>query len=289
MTDGVVVIDKPTGWTSHDVVARIRRLAQTRRVGHAGTLDPMATGVLVVGVGRATRLLGHLQAADKEYLATIRLGESTDSDDADGEVTSVVDASTLTPECVLDAIESFVGDIQQVPSAVSAVKVDGRRSYARVRAGEPVELDPRPVRVDVFEAREIRAGGPTVDIDARVCCSTGTYVRALARDLGTALGVGGHLTMLRRTRVGTFTLVEACTVDDLESAFTLTTIGDVARRSFPCFELDESRAAQVRHGRVLSGVDLPAPGAVAMFGPDGTFLALYEQHGSDARAVAVFV
>ena len=291
MTDasGLVVVDKPGGWTSHDVVARTRRLAGTRKVGHAGTLDPMATGVLVLGVNRATRLLGHLQLADKEYLATLRLGESTVTDDAEGDVVTSVPVGDLSPERVVDALAPFVGDIQQVPSKVSAIKIDGQRSYARVRSGQDVELAARPVRVDAFEATATRTDGATMDVDVRVVCSSGTYVRALARDLGSALGVGGHLTMLRRTRVGGITLEHASGLDALAEAFAMVPIEEAARASFPSLLLDEVHSLEVRHGRALQGLELPGPGPVALFAPDGTFLALYEQRGPDARAVAVFV
>lgn len=287
--DGLVVVDKPAGWTSHDVVARTRRLAGTRKVGHAGTLDPMATGVLLLGVGRATRLLGHLQLADKEYLATIRLGESTVTDDAEGDVVARVDASHLTPDAIEAAMLPLTGAIEQVPTAVSAIKVDGKRSYARVRAGEQVELVARPVTVSTFEAQAVRPEGSVVDVDVHVACSTGTYVRALARDLGAALGVGGHLTMLRRTRVGGFTLAHAYSLDDLEREFRLLPIGDAARATFPVVELGPETAAGVRFGRKLEGFDLGRVGPTALFDPDGVFLALYEQRGAVARPVAVFV
>jgi tRNA pseudouridine55 synthase len=291
--DGLVIVDKAAGWTSHDVVARTRRLAGTRKVGHAGTLDPMATGVLVLGVGRATRLLGHLQLADKEYLATIRLGESTVTDDAEGDLVERVDASHLTLEAIKAAMLPLTGDIEQVPTAVSAIKVDGKRSYARVRAGEQVDLAARPVTVSTFEVQALRPSGSQVDVDVHVSCSTGTYVRALARDVGAALTVGGHLTMLRRTRVGGFTLDDARTLDALESDFVLTPIADAARASFPSLDLDAAMAQDVRFGRKLLGFDLAVSGAsvgpVALFDPEGLFLALYEQGGPDARAVAVFV
>ncbi|MFL6091144.1 MAG: tRNA pseudouridine(55) synthase TruB [Aeromicrobium sp.] len=287
--DGLVVVDKPDGWTSHDVVARVRRLAGTRKVGHAGTLDPMATGVLVLGIGRATRLLGHLQLADKSYDATIRLGESTVTDDAEGDVLARVDASHVSLDDVRQAIGPLTGDIEQVPTAVSAIKVDGKRSYARVRAGEEVELPARPVHVAVFEARAIHPAGSAVDVDVHVSCSTGTYVRALARDLGRALGVGGHLTMLRRTGVGGFVVHDAKTLTELESAFEVLPIASAARLSFPSHHLDEDTAQDVRYGRKLPDFDLGSPGAVALFAPDGTFLALYEQRGDVARPVAVFV
>jgi tRNA pseudouridine55 synthase len=286
--DGLVIVDKPAGWTSHDVVARVRRLAGTRKVGHAGTLDPMATGVLILGVGRATRLLGHLQLADKEYEATIRLGESTVTDDAEGDLIASADASHLTVDEVRAAMLPFTGDIQQVPTAVSAIKVDGKRSYARVRAGEDVELKARPVTVSVFEARAARGAGLAFDVDVHVACSTGTYVRALARDLGSALGVGGHLTMLRRTRVGAFTVADARTVEELDREFVLLPIAEAARSSFAGLDVDDDVAQDVRYGRKLPGFDTGQAGPVALFAGDGEFLALYEQRGDVARPVAVF-
>lgn len=287
---GLVVVDKPAGWTSHDVVGRVRRLAGTRKVGHAGTLDPMATGVLVLGVNRATRMLGHLAGHDKEYEATIRLGESTTTDDAEGESVTRADASGLTLAQVREAALPLTGDITQVPSSVSAIKVDGKRAYARVRAGEQVELAARPVTVSRFDLDDLRpAPDGAIDVDAVVACSSGTYVRALARDLGAALGVGGHLTRLRRTRVGGLTLDVARTLDALAEDFTVVGLDEAARASFPSVDLEEATAADVTYGRPLRGYALGAAGPVAVFAPDGTFLALYEQDGTDARPVAVFV
>ena len=220
--DGLLVVDKPAGWTSHDVVGRARRLCGTRRVGHAGTLDPMATGVLVLGVNKATRLLTFLVGSDKAYTATIRLGQSTITDDAEGEVVATAPADRVDAEALRAAVAALTGEIEQVPSAVSAIKVDGERSYARVRAGEDVVLAARPVTVPRFEVlgtRQAEADGvPVLDVDVEVEVSSGTYVRALARDLGAALGVGGHLTALRRTRVGSFTLDQAHTLPELEAA-----------------------------------------------------------------------
>jgi tRNA pseudouridine55 synthase len=281
---GLVVVDKPAGLTSHDVVSRVRRLAGTRKVGHAGTLDPMATGVLVLGLGRATRLLGHLALTDKTYDATVRLGSATTTDDADGDVVATADASGVAEADVRAGLAAMVGEIDQVPSAVSAVKVDGRRAYARVRAGEDIELPARRVRID--EIAVTRWSPPDLDIAVR--CSSGTYVRAIARDLGEALGIGGHLTALRRTAVGTFGLGDARTLDQLEEDLHVVPIEVAARGGFPSYELDAAQADAVRHGRALV-VDLGAAGPVALFAPDGTFLALYEQRGSEARAVAVFV
>ncbi|MBM9462732.1 tRNA pseudouridine(55) synthase TruB [Aeromicrobium sp. YIM 150415] len=287
---GLAIVDKPAGWTSHDVVGRMRRLAQTRKVGHAGTLDPMATGVLVLGIGRATRLLGHLQLADKEYLATIRLGESTVTDDAEGEVVTTADASGLVRDEIEAAMRPLTGEIEQVPSKVSAIKIDGRRSYARVRAGEDVEIPARPVTVSTFEVTGVRPAERTIDVDVRVACSSGTYVRALARDLGDALGVGGHLTMLRRTRVGGFGIDRARTLDQLAERWEIVGLDDAARAAFEILVLDEDQSRLARHGRALEDIRLPSVGVpTALFGADGRFLALYEQRGAAARAVAVFV
>ena len=287
--DAVLVVDKPSGMTSHTVVARVRRIAGTRKVGHAGTLDPMATGVLVLGVGRATRLLGHLMTGAKGYDATIRLGDGSTTDDAEGELTPAVDATSLGQDQVASALEQFVGDIEQRPSVVSAIKVDGKRAYARVRAGEQVELAARSVRVHRIDVAALRVAGPYLDVDVSLTCSAGTYVRAIARDLGAALGVGGHLSVLRRTRVGKFTLDEARTLHQLEQAYRPVPLPAAARRAFPSVDLDDETARLVRHGRSLPGFSLPPGGAVALFDPDGSFLALYEQRGPDAAAVAVFV
>ena len=281
---GLVVVDKGGAMTSHDVVARVRRLAGTRKVGHAGTLDPMATGVLVLGIGRATRLLGHLMLTDKSYDATIRLGVATTTDDAEGEVTATASPEGLTGQQVREALAGFVGEIAQVPSAVSAVKVDGKRAYDRVRAGERVELAARIVRVDELVVREVRGA----DVDITVRCSSGTYIRAIARDLGERLGLGGHLVALRRTAVGPYSLEMARTLEQLDDELTVLSIGDAARQAFPTRDLDEEQAADVGFGRKLV-LDLGHEGPVALFAPDGGFLALYEQDGELARAVAVFV
>ncbi len=285
---GLVVVDKPSAWTSHDVVARMRRIAGTRKVGHAGTLDPMATGVLVLGVGRATRLLGHLQLADKEYLATIRLGVATVTDDAEGEVVGAVDASGVVDAAIVEAVAALTGEIDQVPSSVSAIKVDGVRSYSRVRSGEDVELAARPVTVTAFDVEAVRRDGEVVDLDVRVECSSGTYVRALARDLGAALGVGGHLTMLRRTRVGGFGLDVARTLEQHAEELGLIGIGPAARACFPSVDVDEDTARAVGFGQKLAHLDLGTDGPVAVFGPAQEFLALYERRGGGARPVAVF-
>jgi tRNA pseudouridine55 synthase len=284
---GLVVVDKPGGMTSHDVVARVRRLAGTRKVGHAGTLDPMATGVLVLGVNRATRLLGHLMLTEKAYDATVRLGAGTNTDDAEGELGEQLSTELLTEDDVRSAAGAFVGDIEQVPSAVSAIKIDGERAYKRVRAGEDVVIPARQVTVHELVVTDVRRDGPWLDVDLSVRCSSGTYIRAIARDLGVALGVGGHLTALRRTAVGPFVLADAHTLDELAYDFALLDISEVARRSFPSVDLDDEGARDVAVGRKLA-LDLGAPGPVAVFAPDGQFLALYEQRGDSAAPVAVF-
>ncbi|GAB2750645.1 tRNA pseudouridine(55) synthase TruB [Nocardioides pakistanensis] len=284
---GLVVVDKASGMTSHDVVARMRRIAGTRKVGHAGTLDPMATGVLLLGVNRATRLLGHLMLTEKAYDAVVRLGVATTTDDAEGETVDVTPATAVTDTAVREAFARFVGDIEQVPSSVSAIKVGGKRAYARVRAGEAVELAARPVTVHGIEVGEISREGDVVDVAVSVRCSSGTYIRALARDVGAALGVGGHLTVLRRTAVGPFTLADAHTLDELAEDLTLIPIAAVARRIFPAVDVDEAAAAAVKVGRRLT-LDLGGEGPVALFDPQDEFLALYEQRGADAVAVAVF-
>jgi tRNA pseudouridine55 synthase len=282
---GLVVVDKPAGLTSHDVVARVRRACGTRKVGHAGTLDPMATGVLVIGVDRATRLLGHLVLTEKTYEATVRLGAATTTDDAEGDVVSTASTVDVTEDAVQAAVGAFRGEIQQVPSTVSAIKVDGRRAYERARSGEVVELAARPVTIHEIEAGNFRRDGEFLDLDLRVRCSSGTYVRALARDLGEALGVGGHLTALRRTSVGPFTLDHA--TPDLDHP-QLMPIAAATRAAFPSVDLDGAQATDVRFGRKLD-LRLDGAGPHALFDPDGEFLALYEQDGAIARAVAVFV
>ena len=277
---GLVVVDKPPGLTSHDVVARLRRIAHTRRVGHAGTLDPAATGVLVCGVGRATRLLGHLLLAGKEYDATIRLGMRTSTDDAEGEILATRSAAGVTDEQIAAAVASLTGEIQQVPSAVSAIKVGGVRAYARVRAGEDVALAARAVTVERFDVLA-RSGD---DLDVHVSCSSGTYIRALARDLGELLGCGGHLTALRRTRVGPFTAEAARTLEQLEQELTLLPLGDAVAAMFARRDVDAEAAAAIRHGRPLPPTGIPAP--VGVFDGDGQVLALVQDTGSEADAVA---
>lgn len=289
MNAGLVIVDKPADWTSHDVVARVRRLAGTRRVGHAGTLDPPATGVLVLGVGVATRLLHHLVLTDKAYAATIRLGQGTVTDDAAGEVISSAPAAGLDEASVRAAMRPLTGKIEQVPSAVSAIKVGGQRAYRRVRDGEQVELPARPVTVTRFVATEFRRSSAEVlDVDVAVECSSGTYIRALARDLGAALGVGGHLIALRRTRVGPFTLSQAHSLDELaarENPVTLP-LADAVRAAFPARQIDAAEARELSFGRPLAGRGLS--GVHGAFTADGTVVALLEETGGAARPVLVF-
>ncbi len=265
--EGVVVIDKPADWTSHDVVGRVRRLAGTRKVGHAGTLDPMATGVLVVGIGRATRLLGHLSGQSKAYEATIRLGWATHTDDAQGERGPGALAADLAESAIRAGMAVLTGSIMQRPSAVSAIKVDGQRAHARVRAGESVQLEARPVvvsRFDLLALRRLPELG-AVDLDVAIDCSSGTYVRALARDLGESLGTGGHLTALRRSRVGPFLLDSARSLDELaqqrdqRGAITVSGLAEVARAVFPAVSVTERDDAAIRHGRAIDLTRVWAP------------------------------
>jgi tRNA pseudouridine55 synthase len=292
VTSGLIVVDKPGGMTSHDVVGRVRRLAHTRRVGHAGTLDPMATGVLVIGVEKATRLLHHLVLTDKSYDATIRLGEQTVTDDAEGDLIEARDAGAITPEQVQAALGPLTGDIEQVPSAVSAIKVDGQRSYQRVRDGEVVALPSRPVTVSRFDALAFaRPTAQLLDVDVTVDCSSGTYIRALARDLGAALGVGGHLTRLRRTRVGPFTLAQAHTLEELaEWADPVALpLPAAVRAAMPVRLIDSAEQAELTHGRPIAAVGHPVVHA-AVVDTDGAevVVALLSDDGPVARPVLVF-
>jgi tRNA pseudouridine55 synthase len=286
--DGLVIVDKPGGMTSHDVVARIRRLAGTRRVGHAGTLDPMATGVLVVGVDKATRLLGYLALTEKQYDATIRLGQSTSTDDAEGELTATASAKDVSAETVNKSITELTGEILQVPPAVSAIKVDGQRAYKLTRAGAAPELKPRPVTVYEFTVTGIRpvGDGDLTDVDATVRCSSGTYIRALARDLGDKLGTGGHLTALRRTRVGEYGLDAAKTLDQLAERFEVMPLAQAAAAAFGRRDLSADEARRLAHGGRLAADGTPGP--TAAFAPDGTLIALLTDHSGQARPLVVF-
>jgi len=279
---GLVVVDKPAGLTSHDVVSRLRRILGTRRIGHAGTLDPMATGVLVCGIGRGTKLLGHLALDTKAYTATIRLGATTSTDDVEGEVLDRVDAGGVSDAAISAGMAALRGPIEQVPSSVSAIKVAGQRAYARVRAGEQVVLAARPVTVSDFTLLARRGD----ELDVAVECSSGTYVRALARDLGAALGVGGHLTVLRRTRVGPFTLQRARTLEQLAAAPALSlTLAEAVATAFPRRDVDAALATDLSHGRPLPAAGLA--GTYGVFGPDGGVLALVRELDGLARPAVV--
>lgn len=304
---GLLLVDKPSGCTSHDVVGRVRAVLGTRKVGHAGTLDPMATGLLVLAVKRSTKLLGHLALTDKSYEATIRLGESTTTDDAEGTVTSSADASAIRREAIVAGMRALTGTLMQVPSSVSAIKVDGRRSYQRVRAGESVELAARPVTVSRFEPMgDVRRQGRLADLDVIVDCSTGAYIRALARDLGAALGVGGHLIALRRSRVGPFDVADAVDVygssgmpergaprspipDGLRSTVgaAIVPAAAVARQVFEVRLATEAEARNLRFGRALDAAGIA--GTYAVLDPTGTrLLALVNEADGSARPRLVF-
>ena len=284
---GIVVVDKPAAMTSHDVVGRCRRIFSTRRVGHAGTLDPMATGVLVIGVERATKILGLLSATSKSYAATIRLGQTTSTEDAEGELLQSISADHLTDEEIAAAVTGLRGDIEQVPSSVSAIKVGGRRAYQLIREGHNVELEARAVRIDRFEVMAARRGADgVIDVDVQVDCSSGTYIRALARDLGDALGVGGHLTSLRRTRVGRFGIDEARSLDDLAESPRLNwTLDEACRLMFPRRDLTPEEVEATGNGRPLSpaGID----GIYAASAADGRVIALLRDEGSRTKSVVV--
>ncbi|WP_084127168.1 tRNA pseudouridine(55) synthase TruB [Demequina sp. NBRC 110054] len=292
-TPGLLLVDKPQGWTSHDVVGRARRLAGTRKVGHAGTLDPMATGLLVLGIGRATKLLTYITGHDKAYEATIRLGQSTVTDDAEGDVTSSADASGVTDKEIAAGVAALTGDIMQRPSSVSAIKVDGKRSYARVRGGEDVELPERPVTVSRFEVLEARRHDEVVDVDVVVDVSSGTYVRALARDLGAALGVGGHLTALRRTRIGRIPLTEAATLDELTAkvdageSLPLLPLGPAAAATLPPVPISDDDARALGYGQWIES-DAGSEGEhLALLDARGDLIALGERRGGKIKPVVV--
>lgn len=294
MNSGLLLVDKPQGWTSHDAVARTRRLAGTRKVGHAGTLDPMATGLLVLGIGSSTRLLTFVVGLDKEYLATIRLGSATTTDDAEGEETSRAPREAVDDidrGAVAAGMAALTGDILQQPSSVSAIKVDGKRAYARVRAGEDVQLPARPVTVSAFEFLGSTPTDGFLDLDVRVSCSSGTYIRALARDLGASLGVGGHLTRLRRTRIGPFTTDAARDLDGLDVAERLIGPADAATRLFGRWDLTDQQAVDLGHGKRVdaSAVAVPARGGpIAAVAPDGRLVGLVEVRGTEARSLVNF-
>jgi tRNA pseudouridine55 synthase len=283
---GILLLDKPQGPTSHDLVGRTRRALSTRKVGHAGTLDPMATGLMILGVGSSTRLLTYLVGLDKEYTATIRLGQSTTTDDAEGEVTEERDTAAVTDAAVADAIAALTGEIAQIPSTFSAIKVDGRRAYDRARAGEAVELKARTVTVSAFEVLASRAEGKLLDLDVRVAVSSGTYVRALARDLGAALGVGGHLIALRRTRIGPFR-IDAAADPEGDLAAALIPPAVVAGRLFPTATMEADAALALGQGKRVA-VAVPDAPTVAAIGPDGSLIGLISVREGLSRVLVNF-
>jgi tRNA pseudouridine55 synthase len=320
-----VIVAKSAGMTSHDVVARVRRIAKTKRVGHAGTLDPMATGVLVVGIEKATRLLGHLALTEKDYSATIRLGQSTVTDDAEGEplepAADAVLASSITESQLQAGLAALTGEISQVPPKISAIKVNGQRAYHLTRSGAAPELAARTVTVWRLDVLATRVVGDMLDIDVDITCSSGTYIRAIARDLGAALGTGGHLTALRRTRVGPYKIDAARTLEQLTEHFELIPLAKAAAAAFPSLHLDEEQTRLLSHGVRLTGPigtpelagataagaagrggqldgeaevaasgDADVPGQpMAAFGPDGTLIALVADRGAELQPLAVFV
>jgi tRNA pseudouridine55 synthase len=287
MTDaGLVVVDKPAGITSHDVVGRCRRIFGTRKVGHAGTLDPMATGVLVVGIERATKILGLLTTTDKSYSATIRLGQTTSTDDAEGEVLQTVSADGVTDAQISEAVTRLRGEIAQVPSAVSAIKVGGQRAYKLAREGQAVELAPRNVRIERFDVLAVRRHEGFVDVDVDVDCSSGTYIRALARDVGAHLGVGGHLTALRRIAVGRFGLDQARTLAELAEEPRLSySLDEACLQSFPHRDLTAEETEDTRHGRPLKPAGIE--GVYAAAAPDGQVIALLRDEADRTKSVVV--
>jgi tRNA pseudouridine55 synthase len=294
---GILLVDKPGGMTSHDVVSATRRLAGTRKVGHAGTLDPMATGLLVLGVNSSTRLLTFVVGLDKEYLATIRLGEATTTDDAEGEVVSTAAdgvVKALHDDQIHARIAQLTGDIEQTPSAVSAIKVDGRRAYALVREGVDVQLKARPVTVAEFEVLSrtpatSETGAAVLDLAVRVVCSSGTYIRALARDLGRSLDTGGHLVALRRTRIGPFSVDDAADLGSVVVADALTSPAQAASALFPILHLNDSQTVDLGHGKRLAVGDTPdAAGPVAAIAPDGRLVGLVGVAAGTVRILANF-
>lgn len=293
---GILLVDKPGGLTSHDVVARTRKAFGTRKVGHAGTLDPMATGLLVIGIEAATRLLTYVVGADKTYLATIRLGQDTGTDDAEGEITSRAEATAVaavTSAQIAGGIDALTGDISQIPSAVSAIKVDGKRAYDLVRAGEQVELKARAVTVARFELLAERRDDGVIDLDVAVDCSSGTYIRALARDLGAGLGIGGHLTALCRTRVGPFRVADAVALDGLADAAASSPIAAAAvlapaaaaAQILQALPVSAEDARDLRHGKRLVDQAGALTGALAAaIDPHGDLVGIVERRGRDLKS-----
>ncbi len=288
-TPGLVLIDKPTSWTSHDVVAKVRKAVGTKKVGHAGTLDPLATGLLVLGIESGTKLLSFLVGADKTYEATIRLGQQTISDDSESEViasASAEEIAKLSDEDIAREIAKLTGVLMQTPSSVSAIKVDGKRAYDLVRAGEEVELKAREVKIYGFEMLSVARVSGFLDVEVRVECSSGTYIRALARDLGASLGVGGHITALRRTKVGHFDVSDANSIEEL-SELRLTELATAAKQLFPVIELTESEVTDLIHGKRISGKS-EVTGLAAGLSTSGKLVAVLESVKTDLKSVVVF-
>lgn len=283
---GLILVDKPAGWTSHDVVSRTRKIAGTRKVGHAGTLDPMATGMLVIGFNKATRLLTYIVDTTKTYRATIRLGHNTTTDDADGDIVQTRFANAVTSDHIHDAVTDLTGTIQQVPSAVSAIKIDGKRAYQRVRDGETVDIPAREVTIQRFSIDDIRRAddGKTIDLDIEVQCTAGTYIRALARDLGEALGTGGYLTALRRTAVGPYHIDDAVTIDQLAENFQYTDISVAAEKLFPTRAVTRQEATDLVHGRRIPASNTNQLQAAQL--SDGTVIALITDAERDGTVQA---
>ncbi|MBK4145841.1 tRNA pseudouridine(55) synthase TruB [Corynebacterium macginleyi] len=283
---GLVIVDKPAGMTSHDVVSRLRRYFRTKKVGHAGTLDPMATGVLVLGIERGTKFLAHMVASTKSYSATIRLGASTTTDDAEGEFRWGKAAAALSASAIEAEVATLTGQIMQKPAAVSAIKIAGKRAHELVREGKEVDIPARPVTIHSFETHDMRTEGDFLDLDVSVQCSSGTYIRSLARDMGEALGVGGHLTALRRTTVGPFALADASLLDDLAETPRLSlSLDEALTRSFPVVPVTEEEAVALAMGKWLEPRGLS--GIHAAEAPNGQAIALIKEKGK--RLATVFV
>jgi tRNA pseudouridine55 synthase len=287
---GLVLVDKPAGWTSHDVVAKMRRIAGTRKVGHAGTLDPMATGLLILGIGSATKLLTFIVGDSKTYQAIIRLGSTTITDDAESEIltqASSQELNNVSPEEIHSEIEKLTGVIEQVPSSVSAIKVDGERAYAKVRAGETVELKSRAVTIYEFRLTgEIKRGENFIDLPVELSCSSGTYIRAIARDLGKALGIGGHLTALRRVRVGNHSIAAAVNIEEIKELSVLP-LEQAAQAIFPLRKLNQQEVTDLIHGKRLVATEHDAS-RLAALGPDGSLVAVLERVDGTLKSLVVF-
>ena len=286
--EGIVLVDKPSGPTSHDVVAKMRKIFNTRKVGHAGTLDPMATGMLVIGIGRATRLLGYFTAHEKEYLGTLCLGVTTSTDDAQGEILKITSTKQITKSMILETVRAFRGPIMQQPSAVSAIKIDGKRAYARVRDGEEVEIPPRSVVIHDLEIIDIARNETTdtFELQLRVVCSAGTYIRALARDIGINLGVGGHLTALRRTRSGVFDTMTPMT--ELAENPQYLDLAATVRKAFPALTLSAEDSSKARNGvRLPTPIDVES-GNVGVFDSTGSAIGIFDNSDSELKPLVVF-